>query len=264
MTFLLSAADAMSTRPVTRFLNGGDTALVVEFGGSIDRRISALVLALAHRLETEAIPGIVELVPTFRSLMVHYDPLLLSHAELKRRLSPLLDGLEARKNSGRRWRIPACFDVSVGLDLPDVASRTGLTAAQVVERLSSAPLHVYMIGFLPGFPYLGDLPKELELPRRETPRIKLPAGSIAVAMTLAAIYPVESPGGWHIVGRTPAPLWDLNRDPPALLAAGDQVVFQTISVSEYESLSADAAAGILRMTPENVLLQEQPDRFPRA
>ena len=167
------------------------------------------MLALAHRLEDAAIPGVVEAVPTFRSLLVHYDPLRLKQAELKRRLAPLLDGLEAAESAGRHWRIPACYDPSLGLDLADVAGRTGLSPAQVVERHSATTFHVYMMGFLPGLPYLGGLPPEFNLPRRENPRIKLPSGSIAVAMAMTVIYPLESPGGWHILARTPAPLWDM-------------------------------------------------------
>jgi inhibitor of KinA len=248
----------MPAGPQARFLPGGDTALVVEFGDRVDRRLSGLVLALARRLEDAAIPGVVEAVPTFRSLLVHYDPLRLRQAELKRRLAPLLDGLEAAESAGRRWRIPACYDPSLGLDLADVAGRTGLTVAQVAERHSGAVHHVYMMGFLPGLPYLGGLPAEFELPRRENPRIKLPRGSIAVAMSMTVIYPLESPGGWHILARTPAPLWDMALDPPAVLAAGDKVVFEPVSLGEYEALLARAAAGDLRLAPD------APEREPRA
>ena len=248
----------MPASPQARFLPGGDTALVVEFGDRVDQRLSGLVLALAYRLEDAAIPGVVEAVPTFRSLLVHYDPLRLKQAELKRRLAPLLDGLEAAESAGRHWRIPACYDPSLGLDLADVARRTGLSPAQVVERHSATTFHVYMMGFLPGLPYLGGLPPEFNLPRRENPRIKLPSGSIAVAMAMTVIYPLESPGGWHILARTPAPLWDMALAPPALLAAGDKVVFQPVSLGEYEALLARAEAGDLRLAPE------QPAREPRA
>jgi inhibitor of KinA len=248
----------MPASPQPRFLPGGDTALVVEFGDRVDQSLSGLVLALAHRLEDAAIPGVIEAVPTFRSLMVHYDPLRVKQAELKHRLAPLLDGLEAAEIAGRRWRIPACYDASMGLDLADVAGRTGLSMREVVERHSATTFHVYMMGILPGLPYLGGLPPEFNLPRRENPRIKVPSGAIAVAMAMTVIYPLESPGGWHILARTPAPLWDMRRNPPALLAAGDKVVFQPVSLGEYEALLASAAAGDLRLVPE------QPAREPRA
>jgi inhibitor of KinA len=235
---------------VPRFLPSGDTALVVEFGDRVDQALSGLVLALARRLEEAAIPGIVELVPTFRSLMVHYDPVRLSQAELKRRLAPLLDRLEAAGSLGRRWRIPACYDESLGLDLADVAGRMGLTRSQVIERHSATLFHVYMMGFLPGLPYLGGLPPEFGLPRRENPRIKVPRGSVAVAMSMTVIYPLESPGGWHILAQTPVPMWDMAKEPPALLAAGDKVMFEPIPRARYEALLAEAAAGELRLAPE--------------
>ena len=241
-----------SPRPhlLARFLAGGDTALVVEFGDRVDQSLSGLVLALAHRLSDAAIPGVVEVVPTFRSLMVHYDPVQLTQAELKRRLDPLLDHLEAAGSVGRRWRIPACYDASLGLDLADVARRMGLSTSQVIERHSATVFHVYMMGFLPGLPYLGGLPAEFELPRRENPRIRVPRGAVAVAMAMTVIYPLESPGGWHIVARTPVPLWDMRADPPALLAAGDKVMFEPVSLARYEALLAEAAAGELRLAPD--------------
>jgi inhibitor of KinA len=238
----------MTPRP--RFLSAGDTALVVEFGDRVDRTLSGLVLALAHRLQEAAVPGVVETVPTFRSLMVHYDPWQLTHAELKARLAPLVDGLQAAESAGRHWRIPACYDESLGLDLADVAERTGLSVADVTARHSGALHHIYMMGFLPGLPYLGGLPPEFELPRRENPRIKVPGGAIAIAMSMTVIYPLESPGGWHILARTPAPLWDMRRNPPALLAAGDKVTFEPVSLSQYEALLARAATGELRISPQ--------------
>jgi inhibitor of KinA len=233
------------TVPLPRFLAAGDTALVVEFGDRVDRGLSELVLALARRLEDAHIDGVVETVPTFRSLMVHYDPLKVSHAALRALLAPLLDGLQAAENAGRRWRIPACYDASLGLDLAEVASRTGLSVPQVIEQHSSTSQLVYMMGFLPGLPYLGGLPPEFGLPRRENPRVKVPPGSISVAMAMTVIYPLESPGGWHILARTPVPLWDMRRSPPSLFAAGDTVTFAPISVGEYEQMLANAAAGVL-------------------
>jgi KipI family sensor histidine kinase inhibitor len=239
--------------PVTthvRFLAGGDTALVIEFGDRVDQHLSGLVVALAHRLADAAIPGVVETVPTFRSLMVHYDPVTLSQAELRRRLAPMLDRLEAAGGGGRRWRIPACYDASLGLDLVEVAGRMGLSTAEVVARHSATTFHVYMMGFLPGLPYLGGLPPEFGLPRRENPRIKVPKGAVAVAMSMTVIYPLESPGGWHILARTPVPLWEMGADPPALLDAGDKVMFEPIPLARYEALLEEAAAGRLRLSPE--------------
>ncbi|MCC7485649.1 MAG: 5-oxoprolinase subunit PxpB [Burkholderiales bacterium] len=226
-----------------RLLPNGDTALAVEFGESIDRGTSERVLALHERLARERLPGVTELLPTFRSLMVHYDPARTSHGALAAAIAPLAAGLEGVKPAARHWTIPACYDPCFALDLDEVANRTGLTAAQVIEHHSATTYQVYMIGFLPGYPYLGDLPARLVLPRRENPRTQVPAGSIAIATTLTAVYTLASPGGWHILGRTPAMLWNRRRTPPAVLAPGDTVRFQPIPLAAFERLAALAAAG---------------------
>jgi inhibitor of KinA len=246
----------MLTAQHARCLTSGDTALVVEFGVSIDRRISALVLALSQRIEEAGIDGIVETVPTFRSLMIHYDPLRLPQAQLKAQLDALLQNLRASESAGRLWRIPACYDPLIGPDLHDVAERLGLSVADVVRLHTTETYHVYMLGFLPGYPYMGDLPQQLVLPRRETPRIKVPPGSIAIAMAMTAVYPLESPGGWHLLGRTPVPLWDLRRETPTLLKPGDKVKFDPIDVAEYNTLLARAQAGTLPLEPEQAPWQE--------
>ena len=245
----MTAADHLPPR--AKFLPAGDTALVVEFGDRVDERLSALVLALARRVETAAIAGVVETVPTFRSLMVHYDPLTISNAELQARIKPLLSQLAGTVSAGRHWRLPACYDRKLGLDLAEVAERTGRSEAEVVAQHSTAPFRVYMVGFLPGFAYLGGLPTSLELPRRENPRLKVEAGSIAIAMAMSVIYSIESPGGWNILARTPVALWDLRRVPSALVSAGDRVSFAPISLAEYEELAGRARAGELRMTPHS-------------
>jgi inhibitor of KinA len=249
------AANRQTSEP-PRFLPAGDTALCVEFGDTIDRGVSARVLELARRLEATSLPGVVDLVPTFRSLLIHYDPVALSQAQLISQLEPLLGGLDATEVPGRRWHLPACYDPSLALDLEDVARRTGLSPNEVVRRHSAMTYHVYVVGFLPGFPYLGDLPAELALPRRENPRTKVPAGSIAIATSLSSVYALESPGGWHVVGRTPVRLWDMRRASPVLLRAGDKVVFQPVSLGEYEELAQKAELGELRIEPQPELQSE--------
>jgi inhibitor of KinA len=240
-----------SDQTAARLLACGDTALAVELGDRVDRGVSALVLALAERLKAAAVAGVVEVVPTFRSLMIHYDPLAVSQRELKESLAPLLSGLQAVASAGRYWRIPVCYHDAVAPDLAEVATRTGLTAARVVEAHSAVTYHVYMMGFLPGHPYMGDLPGALHLPRRETPRTVVPAGSVSIATTLSAIYPLECPGGWHLIGRTPALLWDRRRAAPVMLDAGDQVRFEPVSLAEHEALAARSDAGEWRLEPED-------------
>jgi inhibitor of KinA len=232
-----------------RLLPAGDTALVVELGDSIDRRISAQVLALARRLDRVRLGGIIETVPTFRSLMVHYDPLVLPTAALSARIAELMQGVQAGEGPGRVWRLPACYDTRVAPDLDEVAAQTDLSPAQLIECHSAATYHVYMLGFLPGMAYLGDVPSELVLPRRPKPRLKVPAGSVAIATTMTCIIPLETPSGWHLIGRSPVPLLERGSHPAALLAAGDTVTFAPVSLREYELLAAEAAAGTLNIMP---------------
>jgi len=239
----------MRVVPDYRVLPAGDTALVVEFGETIDRRLSALVLALDRRLKQARLDGIVETVPTFRSLMVHYDPLALPAESLVARIDELMQNLQISEETGRLWRLPTCYDASLAPDLEEVAARTGLSPAQVVERHSAVTYHVYMLGFLPGLAYLGDLPVELALPRRETPRPKVPAGSLTIAMTMTCIVPLETPSGWHLIGRSPVPFLEQHPRLTALLAPGDKVTFAPVSLREYADLAAKAAAGTLKIAP---------------
>ncbi len=240
--------------PEYKLLYAGDTALVIEFGDRIDRRLSDWVLALARRLNNEQIAGVVETVPTFRSLMVHYDPLVLPAMELGGHIAKLMQGLKIAEGARRCWRLPACYDSQVAPDLEDVAKRTGLSPAQVIDRHSGVTYHVYMLGFLPGQAYMGDIPAELAMARRETPRQKIPAGSLAIAMTMTCIFPLETPCGWHLIGRSPIALWETRPSPKALLAPGDQVIFEPVSLREYERLSTLAADGCLKIVPSEEIL----------
>lgn len=231
----------------------GDTALVVEFGEHIDRQLSQRVLALAKRLDEARLVGIVETVPTFRSLMVHYDPLVLPAAALAACIAELMPDPQVTAEPGRLWRLPACYDVRVAPDLGDVAAATGLTPGQLIERHSGITYHVYMLGFLPGQAYMGDLPAELALARRQVPRSRIPAGSLAIAATMTCIFPLETPCGWHLIGRSPVPLWEGGPNPRALLEPGDKVCFAPVSLREYERLLAQAAGGELRIAPSDAL-----------
>lgn len=219
-----------------RLIASGDAALVVEFGDRVDRLLNARVLALDAAIAEAGLDGVVETVPTFRSLLVHYDPLRTTAAELSVAIRPLLERGGAAEARRRRWVIPVCYQGELAPDLEDVAVRVGLSPEEVVALHGEPVYRVYMLGFLPGFPYLGDLPEKLRLPRRENPRTRLPAGSVAIAISLSAIYPVESPGGWHLIGNTPVTFFDVRRDPPALLAPGDEVRFEPISAKDHARL----------------------------
>lgn len=235
-----------------RFLASGDTALVVEFGQTVDAGLSARVLALDAALAAAGVPGIVESVPTLRSLIVHYDPLRTSHADLKAALLPLAEAAAAGPPPAfvarRSFRLPACYDPDLAPDLAEVAETTGLGIAGVVRRHADVTYRVYMVGFLPGQPYMGDTPAPLALPRRKTPRTAVPPGGVAIAVGMTTVYPLTSPGGWHLIARTPALLFDQRRDDAVLLAPGDTVAFEPIGRAEYDRLTEAAQTGA--WTPE--------------
>lgn len=235
-----------------RFLSAGDRALVVEFGDRIDRTLSNDVLRLDAILRSERLSGVVETVPTFRSLMVHYDPLITSRADLECAIAGLLDRDQGSGHTGRLWRVPVCYEGDLAPDLAEVARLTGLAPADIVALHSGTRYHVYMLGFLPGFPYMGDLPEALALPRRADPRLRVPAGSISIATSLTAIYPYESPGGWHLIGATPIRLFDIARMPPALFAPGDAVRFEPIDRASFAAVRQAVASGRYEVDSEPI------------
>jgi len=208
-----------------KFLPSADSAVIVEFGDRIDRAVSDQVLGLAARLRASEIAGVIEVVPTFRSLMVHYDPLRTSAKELIGAIERVSISEAAPNRKRHLWRVPVCYERDFAPDLESVAQETRLTPDEVIALHTGTRYHVYMIGFVPGFPYMGDLAEALVLPRRADPRVRVPPGSVAIATTLTAIYPLESPGGWHLIGRTSVKLFVPDSDPPSLFRAGDRVKF---------------------------------------
>jgi KipI family sensor histidine kinase inhibitor len=236
-----------------RFLDAGDAAFTVEFGDAIDLRlvaaVNALDAAIARRRAAGGLRGLIETMPTFRSLTVFYDPLETGRDALMAELQPLLAGGEAvPEAAGRRWRLPVCYEGDAAPDLAETARATHMSEDDVVALHSGTEYRVYMLGFLPGFPFMGDLPPPLRLPRRAQPRVRVPAGSVSIATGLTAIYPWESPGGWHLLGRCPLPLFDARRASPSLLAPGDRVRFEAVATSEYRRLAQAARDGELDPT----------------
>lgn len=233
-----------------RILDCGDAAFTIEFGQRIDpalqERVRMLDAAVAATHDQGRLPGLIEAVPTFRSLTVLYDPLLTTREALLGSIAPLIDAdTVAATAPVRHWRLPACYDGDFGPDLDDVARLAGATREDVIALHTGTEYVVYMLGFLPGFPFMGDVAPALALPRRSEPRVRVPAGSVAIATGLTAIYPWESPGGWHLLARCPVPLFNAQRNPPALLQAGDRVRFEAVDAAEYQRLDAALAAGEL-------------------
>jgi inhibitor of KinA len=227
-----------------RFLPAGDSALVVELGDQIDIATNSRVRALAAAIGLRRITGVVEAVPTYRSLLVHFDPLALTVAELSEQVAAIEGELaDMALPPPRRVEIPTCYGGSFGPDLADVVAHSGLNEADVIALHAGIDYLVYMMGFITGFPYLGGLPARIATPRLPTPRTKVPAGSVGIAQQQTGIYPVESPGGWRLIGRTPVRWFEPSRQPPVPVEAGDYIRFVPVSAAEYERIRAQVEAG---------------------
>ncbi|MGB4782584.1 5-oxoprolinase subunit PxpB [Candidatus Methylomirabilis sp.] len=218
-----------------RFLDGGESCLVVELGDAIDLTLNRQVRALSLALEQARVKGVLEAVPTYRSLAIYYDPLTIDRDALKAQVLSLHGSLgDQGDQTPRVVEIPTVYGGEYGPDLEFVARHSGLLPDEVV-RLHSEPLyHVYMLGFIAGFPYLGDLSERLAIPRLSTPRLKVPAGSVGIGGRQTGVYPIESPGGWRIIGRTPLRLFDPSSEAPTAILPGDKVRFVRIEPHEYE------------------------------
>jgi inhibitor of KinA len=214
----------------------GDAALVLEFGHEIDEAALARVRALTTSLESDLPAGVTDIVPAFASVTVFYD---LAQAGSYEQLCAELKTRAARAASrppfetARLVEIPVCYGGEFGSDLDDVAAHAGLAADEAVALHSGVEYRVHAIGFAPGFPYLGGLPARLHMPRRATPRIEVPAGTVGIGGAQTGVYPLATPGGWNLIGRTPLALFRAQEDPPALLRAGDSVKFRPISAKEF-------------------------------
>jgi KipI family sensor histidine kinase inhibitor len=228
-----------------RILDSGETALVVEFGEVIDPALNARVLALDAALSAGPPHGLVECVPTYRSLMVHYDPLILPRAELVKAIERALDAPMAAKGAGRLWTIPACYDPEFAEDMDHICAATGLDRAQVVRAHASAHYTVTMYGFAPGWAYLGGLPSALSLPRRASPRAVIPAGSLIIAGGQAIVATMPMPSGWHILGRTPERLFRPEGAQPFPIRVGDVVTFAPIDRAAFAVMQRQATEGAL-------------------
>ncbi|MBT5913599.1 5-oxoprolinase subunit PxpB [Rhodospirillaceae bacterium] len=235
------------------FLSAGDTALVVQYGEVVDVSINRTVRQLAFAVRKLNIKGVVDIVPTMRSLMIHYDPLFLSKSALIEVVTPLLSNLEELEENNKNWLIPVCYEDEFAPDINDVSKVTNTTIDEIVRQHTLLELEVFMMGFLPGFPYVGLLPEVFDLPRRIEPRVHIPPRSISVAARQTTIYTINSPGGWHLIGRTPVDFYDANRDEPILVRAGDRIKFQAIAKSEFIEIEADIKAGAFNLEVKELL-----------
>jgi inhibitor of KinA len=233
----------------------GDSALIVrvceDFEGSPDKALNA-VLAAQRRLENAALPGAIELAPAYTTIALFFDPVRAIQTGapienvfdwLAQKIREILNSVDPAADDGqamesvpgeRSIAIPVCYELELGFDLDEVAAHTKMSVQEVIDLHCSARYRVSCVGFTPGFPFLSGLPDELATPRRSTPRKEIPAGSVAIGGRQTGIYPIKSPGGWNVIGRTPLRLFDPQKNPPAVLRAGDRVRFRAITREEFE------------------------------
>ncbi|WP_406600815.1 5-oxoprolinase subunit PxpB [Microvirga rosea] len=226
-----------------RILPCGDTALSIEFGSSIDADLNDKVLALDASLRASPPVGLRETVPTYRSLLVHFDPTLVDYDVLTRALLDAAKHLHPEASTGRRWKVPVFYGGSYGMDLEEVSERHGLSPEAVISLHCEPIYRIYMIGFMPGFAYLGGLDARLATPRRTQPRAHIPSGSIIIGGAQAAVSSIECPSGWHILGRTPVRSYAPEREPAFLFAAGDEIVFDPKDPALWKEMEQAALAG---------------------
>lgn len=237
----------MGLYPAPRLLPAGDGAVSVELGDEISRDANARALTLERLLLDARVPGLVDTVPSFRSLLVQYDPRILPWPALRARLLELSDRLaDAPPPPGRRVELPCAYGGVHGPDLDEVARRLNLTSTEVVDLHAGAEHYVYFVGFTPGLPYMAGHSERLTIPRLDRPRTKTPVGSVGIGGTQTSIYSVESPGGFWLLGRTPLRLYDPASPEPILLRAGDRVRFRPIAGAEFDTIAAAVAAGAYR------------------
>ena len=214
----------MLTRP--RIIPLGDSSVLVQFGNEINISVNRRVHALASLVDASSMPGVVETVPAYGTLLVHYDPLILSFTQIKNILQEKISQVEGNASrKPRQVKVPVRYGGEYGVDLESVARHLQMRAEEVIRIHTQRTYTVYMMGFTPGFPYMGKLDDALVMPRLETPRTHVPAGTVAIAGLQTGIYPIASPGGWQLIGWTPLKLFDPASETPFLFAPGDEVKF---------------------------------------
>ena len=217
----------------------GDSGLSIEFGDRIDDHLNRKVLALDKALQASPMEGLIETVPTYRALMIHYDPIVISYGELSARALALADTSQVKAYVGRQLTIPVCYEGEHGRDVPEVCKVLGLRPGQLIERHLASQYLVYMLGFQPGFAYLGGLDRSLALPRRPQPRMGAPAGTISIAAAQCAVHAVDGPSGWHWIGRTPIRTRHETPNRPFAIEPGDRIRFTAISAREWDIIHRD-------------------------
>jgi inhibitor of KinA len=228
----------------------GDQALLIDFGDSIDENTNYKVRKVANHLDQEKPDWMIEYIPAFTTVTVFYDPFYIATQMAKENqlpydwvqeeISHLLSELKEHNQNGRTVDIPVCYGGELGPDLPYVAEQNNMTEEEVIATHMQGHYIVYMIGFAPGFPYIGGMDKKIATPRRNDPRLTIPAGSVGIAGEQTGVYPIETPGGWQLIGRTPLKLFNPENETPSLLQAGDRIRFTRINEADYKEMKEGA------------------------
>lgn len=240
-----------------RFLMQGETGIVVELGNIIDPVVNARVHELSRHIAKECKNLVEAVVPTYRSVLVFFDPMQITRRDLIgkiRQIAATMVFIQIEERSAKVIMIPTFYGGEAGPDLEFVARHNSLTVDEVVRIHSSVSYQIYMMGFTPGFPYLGGMSEQISAPRLKIPRTRIPAGSVGIAGTQTGLYPVESPGGWQLIGRTPLKVFDPKSDQPFLYQSGDFLKFHPVSPSQYDNIRRDVDLG--RYIPRTLKLEE--------
>lgn len=227
-----------------RILTEGDSSVLVEFGKEISPQINRKISSTVKMMREQHIEGVVDVIPAFCSLLVNYDPRVVGFDELKERLEYIVRmDVAAGEESKRVYEIPVCYGGEYGPDLDNIAEHAGLSKEEVIAIHSSRDYLIYMLGFLPGFCYLGGLDERIHTPRLANPRIRINAGSVGIGGSQTGIYPLDSPGGWQLMGMTPVKTYDPSREVPILVQAGEYIRFVPVSEEEYLKIKEQVEAG---------------------
>ena len=222
-----------------KFLYAGDSSMVIEFGNEISKEINSRIRALTDGLDNMGNEFIKEIVPTYRSIIVHYDSIKISYGDLKNQILELGDSeSDNKEKENNTVEIPVLYGGDFGPDIKNVAEHNDISVEDVIKIHSSRDYLIYMLGFTPGFPYLGGMDERIATPRLEKPRLKIDAGSVGIAGSQTGIYPLESPGGWQLIGRTPLDIFNQENEDPFLLNAGDYIRFIPITKEDYDVIKS--------------------------
>lgn len=220
-----------------RIVAAGDSSILIEFGNEINEEINRKITTIVQLMHAQQIEGVVDMIPAFCSLLVNYDPRIVSYEKMRKRLKELVR-MDVKSGAQRRrvFEIPVCYGGEYGPDMENIAGHAGLTEEEVIKIHSSRDYLIYMLGFLPGFCYLGGLDERIHTPRLANPRKKISAGSVGIGGSQTGIYPLDSPGGWQLMGMTPVKTYDPEREVPILVEAGDYIRFVPIDEAEYQRI----------------------------